>query len=270
MTVTDSGSNATTVALGTLTVEPALTVAVAPVRSAWDADQALAVSALVTGGTGIAELCTWEINGTSVGAAQSCNQSINVTGVAGTPTTVQVDVTDSSGGSAQSPLAAYTPSQAPLVGVVQTASNRSALHRAGGLQFNVTIEGGSAPFSIAWSINGLNVSGATSDSLVWIPTSPENVTAIAWVTDAANDTVASLPVTAHGGVLNLTSTGPSGTSPGSVDETGWYVAGIVAAAAVALIILMLILLQSPRRPPRAGPGPRPPRRNPPPPREPAP
>ncbi|HTT25619.1 MAG TPA: hypothetical protein VMH90_01475, partial [Thermoplasmata archaeon] len=264
----DSGTNATTLVLGSLTVEPALGVVVAPSRGAWDEGQALPMVATVHGGTGWAQACTWLVNGTATGSAQPCNLPFNISGGAGAPTTVQVLVTDSTGTSAESPLVALTPLQAPIPSVIQTASNASALHRAGGLEFNVSIAGGSAPFSIAWAIDGLNVSGAASDSLVWIPGSPQNVTAVAWVTDAANVTVASLPVTARGGVVELGNGSAAASTPAATDETGWYVAGLVAAAAVALIILLLIFLQGPRRPPRPagrpGPAPRsPPRRAPP-------
>ncbi|MCI4366845.1 MAG: hypothetical protein L3K08_03745, partial [Thermoplasmata archaeon] len=114
------------------------------------------------------------------------------------------------------------------------------------------ILGGSAPYQIAWSINGLNVTGANSNSLVWIPAKPGNVTAIAWVTDAANLTVSSAPLTASGGSPTRSNGSPSTASTPAPDETGWYVAAVVAAGAVAMLILVLVLLQSPRRPPRVG------------------
>ncbi|MCI4366846.1 MAG: hypothetical protein L3K08_03750, partial [Thermoplasmata archaeon] len=104
-------------------------------RTAWDADQVLTVSATISGGTGVDERCEWFVNETAFGPPQGCDLPVNLTGVAGSPTTAEVKVTDSTGSVANSSVVAYTPQEAPIATLAQTAADGTALRNAGGLEF---------------------------------------------------------------------------------------------------------------------------------------
>jgi hypothetical protein len=258
LTLTDTGANNTTVSSEYLTVAPALTVGIVPARSAWDAGQNLSLTASVNGGSGVGDRCTWLINGSAMGLSSTCFTPFNLSGAQGTTTTVEILVTDSTGFTANSTIASFSPSEPPLVTVDQIAPATSPLRESGGLEFNGTILGGSPPYTLVWSIDGANVSGATSTWLDWYAPSPQNVTAILWVTDASGWIVGSTPVTAYGGVNSFAGhSGTTSTTGSGTDETGWYVALIVAAITLPVILYLALA-----RPPTS--------RRPPPPRRPAP
>lgn len=248
--VRDANGSTASASTAPLLIAPPLAVTVVANASAWDAGQPIGLEASVSGGTGTDLLCHWFVNNTSAGPAVPCDTTF-VSGGPGTGEwSFSVTVTDSSGSSASSQLLTLSPALPPSATVFSVLPTSSSLYRAGLLEFNASVVGGSAPYLYLWEVNGVNGSLFGGPSLDVSETTPTNVTVVVWVTDAAGETVGSQPVTTASGPVASSPRSASTSSGSSTDETGWYVAAAAIAAAAVLALLLLI----PRRP---GPAPRP-------------
>jgi hypothetical protein len=259
VSVSDSSGNTTTVGAGVLTVHAALTAAALPERIAWDEGQSLNVTAAVSGGDVSTLSCAWAINDSVPSSPQSCAVPYSLSGNGVGGRTVTVTASDGTGAAMVSPELDLTVNPWPTVTVEETTNNSSALHKAGGAQFNATVVGGTPPYSYAWSVNGTNVSGVTGPLFVLSPTTPETIGIIVWITDAANATVATDELSVDVGAVEKAPTQTAGGGGSTVDYTGWYVALAVAAAAGVLFLLVLLMPKRPpgaRRPPPRRPAPR--------------
>ena len=146
-----------------------------------DAGQSVTFSSSVSGGTS-PYTYEWFLNGSAVSGATSSTW-VTTTLPIGSPT-IYVKATDSSSYTAQSNTVTETVNP-PLTVSISSSKNPSDYGQS--VTFNSVVQGGTQPYTYQWSMNGANVSGATSSA--WTTTTlPVGNDAIKlWVTDAAGD-----------------------------------------------------------------------------------
>jgi outer membrane protein assembly factor BamB len=172
--------------IATVTVNPALSVAVSFTSVVMDVGQSQLFTASVTGGTS-PYTYEWYRNGTAIPGATNTSWTF-------TPTStgfynVYMNVTDGVSFTAKSNVADITVNPtltiniSPSSVVMDTTQSRF---------FNSTILGGTSPFTYQWyCTNGTAISGATNPNWTFTPNSPDSFSIYANVTDAASFTARS-------------------------------------------------------------------------------
>jgi len=213
---------------------PPLTVTISPSSATMDVSQSQTFTSTVVGGS-TPYSYQWYLNGALVSGAT--NPTWTFTPTSSGSYTVYLNVTDSTSKKVKSNVASVTVNPALSV----TISPGSVTMDVGQSQlFTSSVTGGTSPYSYQWYLNGAPVSGATSASLTFTPSSPGsysvylNVTdgvgfrkksniALVTVNPALFVTIAPLSVTMDVGQSQLfTSTIFGGTSPYSCQ---WYLNG---------------------------------------------
>ncbi|MGA2310643.1 MAG: PKD domain-containing protein, partial [Candidatus Bathyarchaeia archaeon] len=245
--VTDSINGHFTSNTASITVNPAPTVTVSPSSWTMDVGQSKTFTATPAGGSGSYTGYQWYVGGVAQ-SGQTASTFSFAPGSSGSYS-ITVTVTDSLGAtSAQSSAAAVT------VHAAQTASvtPASVTMDVGQTQtFTCAASGGSGTLSYQWYVAGSAVSGQTSSTYAYSPSSAGSPTIYCKVTDSASTpyvvqsntptvtvnsapTVSVLPTswTMDVGQSKLFTANPSG---GSSSYTGyqWYVGGVAQSGQTA-------------------------------------
>lgn len=232
--VTDTVGFTAKSSAATVTVNPALSVSVSPITTVLFVNQSQLFTATVSGGT-LSYTYQWYRNGTLVSGATSATWAFT-TGSVGTYQ-VYVRVTDGVNAVAQSPNAQVTVNPLPQAGVIISPGS-AAIDLGQSVFFTSSFQtAGTPPYTYQWYVNGSAVSGATSSSWNFTPTSTGTYQIYLNVTDSLNvkvqsntatvttnpvPTVSISPTTAVIEVAQsqlFTSTVSGGTSPHSYQ---WY------------------------------------------------
>jgi hypothetical protein len=240
VTVTDSnGVTSTMQTSSPLTVLAALALTTPmPSPLTVEAGQSVIFTTTASGGSGTYTTYTWTQSSSELGCALASMASISCTPTAaGTAYTVSVTVTDSNGfTSAKMTSAYFTVTPGPsitafLVTPTSVPENGSAL-------FNVTVQGGAAPYTYSYS--GLpGCSSANTPSLSCVPTEMGNFTVVVTVTDRYNSaTTASL-------LLHVTKSIPVSTGGGSLPL--YLILLLLAIVVVAIVIVAVAVARRRRR-----------------------
>ncbi len=204
--VTDAASATATSNTATATVNPALSVSISPSTVTLDVGQSQTFTSSVSGGTSPCSY-QWYLNGSAVSGATGSSYTFAPSSRG--RYTFYLNVTDSADAKAQSNTATATVNKAPSV----TISPSSVTMDVGQSQtFTSSTSGGTSSFTYQWYLDSSAVSGATSSSWTYSPSSPGSHTVYVKVTDSA-----STPVTAPSNTVNVTvNSAPSVTiSPAS-------------------------------------------------------
>jgi outer membrane protein assembly factor BamB/PKD repeat protein len=218
----------------TVTVNPPLSVSIAPMTAALIVGQSQLFTATVSGGTPSYSY-QWYLNGTLVSGATSSTWSFT-TGSTGTYK-VYVRVTDGVSAVAQSSNAQVTVDPLPQAGVIIRPVS-AAIDLGQSVFFTSSFQtGGTPPYTFQWYLNGGAVSGATSSSWDFTPTSTGTYQVYLNVTDSLNvkaqsntatvttNPVPTISISPTSAVIEVaqsqlfTSTVSGGTSPHSYQ---WY------------------------------------------------
>jgi hypothetical protein len=179
VTVTDSVRMQATSKNATVTVNPALSVSVSPSPVVLDVGQSQTFTSSVSGGTSPYSY-QWYLNGTVISGATGSTYTF-------APSSrghynFYVVVKDTVGVLATSNTATATVNSALSV----TVSPTSVTLTVGQSQtFTSTVSGGTSPYSYQWYLNGAAVSGATSASWTFTPSSAGSYRVYVRVTDKA-------------------------------------------------------------------------------------
>jgi hypothetical protein len=166
-----------------VTVNPFPTVSISPTSYVMDLSQSVTFASVVSGGTTPYTAYQWYLNSAPVPGATSPAWTFTPTSAGSYQ--VYLNVTDSAGATAKSNVATVTVNLTLAVSITPT----SATMDLGQSQlFTSTVSGGSSPYSYQWYLNGAAVSGATSSSWLFSPTSTGSYTVYMNVTDAVGVT----------------------------------------------------------------------------------
>ena len=171
--VTDSVSATATSNTATVTVNGALSVSISPTSATLDVGQSQTFTSSVSGGTSPYSY-QWYLNRAVVSGATSASWTFTPSSTG--PYTVYVKVTDSVSMTATSNNATVTVNGALSVTVTSTSTGASET-------FTANVAGGTSPFEYQWYLNGAAVSGATSTSWTFTPSSAGSYSVYAIVTD---------------------------------------------------------------------------------------
>jgi outer membrane protein assembly factor BamB len=235
--VTDSASAIATSNTVQVTANGPLSITIAPSSSTIGTAQSQLFTSTISGGTSPFAY-QWYLNGTAVPSATSSTWTFSPSSTGSY--SIYANVTDNAGFRAKSNIATVT-----VTSVSVTISPTSVTMNVGQSQlFTSSVSGGSSPYSYRWYLNGTQVSGATSSSWTFTPSSAGSYTVYVKVTDSvlvqATSNTATATVTAGGGPYTLTmyTVGQGSVLPGngtyasgaSVDikaiaASGWVFAG---------------------------------------------
>lgn len=194
-----------------------LTASISPTSTVIDLGQYVSFTSSVLGGTS-PYTYQWYLNGAAVGGATS--SSWTFTPVSTGSYLVHLNVTDSLGKVAKSNVAQVTVNPALSVSI-QPASSVITLGQS--VVFNSTVTGGTSPYAYKWYLNDSEVSGATSPSWTFTPTSTGYYQVSLKVTDGASAAALSneAEVTVNPKTYNLTiiTTAGGTTNPASGTHT---------------------------------------------------
>jgi len=198
-----------------------LTVSISPASAIIDLGQQVSFSSTVSGGTPPYS-CQWYLNGSAVSGATSGSWIFTSASVGYYQ--VYVNVTDSSSTRVKSNVAGVTVNPALSVSI-QPASSVIILGQS--VSFFSTVSGGTTPHSYKWYLDDTEVSGATSASWVFTPTSTGYYLVSLKVTDAASATKlsneANVTVNPRTHTLTIITTAGGTTNPASGTYT--YIEG---------------------------------------------
>jgi hypothetical protein len=183
-----------------------LTVSITPTSAVLDLGQHVVFASSVSGGTS-PYTYQWYLNGTAVGGATS--SSWTFTPASTGSYLVYVNATDSLSKKAKSNIAQVTVGPALSVSI-QPFTSTIILGESVG--FTSTVSGGTSPFAYQWYVNDSAVSGATSTSWTFTPTSTGYYQVCLKVTDGASTATLSneADVTVCTKTYNLTITTTAG------------------------------------------------------------
>ena len=231
--ITDNVGQIATSNIATITVNPPLSVTVLPSSVVMDVGQSRLFTAIVSGGTS-PYYYQWYLNDAPVQGATSSTWTFMPT----TPGTykIYVIVTDSADidPSASSPPIYATVNPAPTVSILPS----SVVMDVGQSQlFTSSVSGGTLPYTYQWYLNGDPVSGATSATWAFTPSSAGTYSVYLQITDDVGmlatsntvpvvvngwPTVSITPTSATiyvGGTVDFSSSVSGGTTPYSYQ---WY------------------------------------------------
>jgi outer membrane protein assembly factor BamB len=161
----------------TVTVNPALSVAVSPSSAVLDVGQSQLFSSSVTGGTSPYSY-QWYLNGTLVTGATSSTWTF--TPASAGFNSVSMRVNDTAGAQAISNTATVTVNIVPTVGISPSAT---VIDIGQSQLFTSNVTGGTLPLAYQWYLNGTAVTGATGSSWTFTPGSTGPYTVYLNVTD---------------------------------------------------------------------------------------
>jgi hypothetical protein len=206
--VTDSASTPVTVQSNTasVTVNAAPSVTVSSGSVTLDVGQSQVFTSSVTGGTSPFAY-QWFLNGTAVSGATSSTWTF-APGSSG-PYSVYVNVTDNVGSNAKSNVAAVTVNPALHVSI---SPGSVTLDVGQSKLFTSSVSGGTGSCTYQWYLDGAPVSGATSASWTFTPSSAGSHTVYLSVTDTVSAVATSNTATVTvNGALSVTISPPSAT-----------------------------------------------------------
>jgi hypothetical protein len=237
LNVTDSVNAVTTSNNAPVTVNGQLSITITPTIVAVDMGQSQLFTSTVSGGTS-SFTYQWCLNGSKMPGATG--STWNFTPSSNGSYNIYVNVTDSAGYTAESNVASTVVNPSLSVSVSPT----SVLMDVGqSTLFTSTISGGTSPYAYQWYLNGAPVSGATSSSWTFSPTSQGSYTVYVVVNDSAATSAGAQSGTVDVAVdpqLTVTASPPtstiylgqSQTYTSSVGDTGtspyvyqWYLNG---------------------------------------------
>ena len=226
--VTDSnGASASATVPLTVSIPPTVSsITAAP--AALDVGQSTTLSATATNGTGLASTYAW--SGLPAGCASSDKLTVSCAPTDAGMYSVTVSVADSNAETVTSVPVIL--SVAPALSAPTLTSSASTLAAGGSEVFTVTVSGGTAPLSFAWSGLPKGCSSADSQVLACTPNAAGTYTVKVTVTDGAGATVSatSTPVT-------VTAASASSAGTGSLSGLDW---GLIAAVAILVVIVVLL------------------------------
>jgi hypothetical protein len=183
-----------------------LSVSITPTSAVLDLGQHVTFTSSVSGGSS-PYTYQWYLNGAAVGGATSSSWAF-------TPAStgsylIHLNVTDSLSKKAKSNVASVTVNPALSVSIQPFTSIITLGESVG---FTSTVSGGTSPFAYKWYVNDSEVSGATSPSWTFTPTSTGYYQVCLKVTDGASATTLSneAEVTVCAKTYNLTITTNAG------------------------------------------------------------
>ncbi len=185
-----------------------------PSASPVNVGQTLTFSTTASGGSGVYAY-TWTASSTSLGCTLSSSSGISCTPAAAGTYTVSVSVTDTLGGvsgtATSAPLTVKTPSSTPQPPVISTFTASPSSIPLGGTTFlNVSVTGGTSPYTYVYSTLPPGCTTASTVSLACTPTQAGSFTVQVNVTDSAGRSAlktVSFQVTTSGTSGNPTSNG---------------------------------------------------------------
>jgi len=188
LNVTDSGDPTAKSNVVSVTVNPTLQVSISPSLVVMNLDMSKTFTATVSGGTAPYSY-KWYLNDVLVPGATG--SSWTFTPISTGSYTVYVNVTDSATTpvTKKSNVASVTVNPALTVSISPSPSVTLILGQS--ITFTSTVSGGTTPYSYQWVLNNNPVSGATSTSWTFTPTSTGAYTVYLNVTDSADPTVKS-------------------------------------------------------------------------------
>jgi YVTN family beta-propeller protein len=234
--VTDATGAAVNSTAATVTVNAAPTVSITPASWTMDVGQSKLFTSSVSGGTSTYSY-QWYLNGVANGTSSGWTFKPSSAG----SYSVYVNVTDSVGVRAKSNVAAITVNAA-LSATVSPASATLGVGQS--KTFNASVSGGASPYSYQWYLNGSLVSGATSSSWTFKPTSTGVYEIYVKTTDALNDVVQSSNVQ-----VKVTAAG--------LGLIGMALIGVVVVAVACVGAVGYKMRKRPKKPPPTPPPPTP-------------
>jgi len=171
--------------VASVTVNPSLSVSIAPSSVVMDVGQSQLFTSTVSGGTSPYSY-QWFLNGAPVSGAT--NPTWTFTPTSSGSYTVYLRVTDNVGVSTDSNIATVTVN--PQLQVIISPSS-ATIYLGQSQAFTSSVSGGTSPYSYQWYLNGAPVSGATLSSWTFTPTSTGTYHICVEVTDAVNVVVQS-------------------------------------------------------------------------------
>ena len=223
-------------------VNPAISVSITPTSVVMDVGQSKTFTSSVSGGTQ-PYTYQWYLDDNPVSGATSSSWTFTPTSVGSY--TVYLNVTDNAGATAQSNTVPVTVNPWPTVSITPTSV---VMDMGQSVTFTSTVSGGTPPYTYQWYLNDVPVTGATSPTWTFTPTSPGSYTVYVNVTDSGDPTVKSnvasvtvnLPLSVSisptsvtmdvGQSQTFTSSVSGGTSPYSYQ---WYLNGAPISGATS-------------------------------------
>jgi hypothetical protein len=188
-----------------------LTVSISPASAIIDVGQQVSFSSTVSGGTPPYSY-QWYLNGSAVSGATSSSWIFTLASVGYYQ--VYVNVTDSCSTLVKSNVAGVTVNPALSVSILPASS---VIILGQSVTFSSTVSGGTTPYSYKWYLNDTEISGATSPSWIFTPTSTGYYLVSLKVTDAASATKlsneADLTVNPRTYTLTIVTTAGGTTNP---------------------------------------------------------
>ena len=206
-----------------ITVYSAISVSTSASASAITVGQSAQFTASVNGGNP-PYTYQWYVNGNPVSGSASNTYTFNPSS-SGTYN-VYVAVTDSTGTTQNSNPLSITVYRAISV---STSAPVTAITTGQSIQINASASGGNGQFTYQWYVNGNQVSGATSPTFVFKPSSNGTYSIYVTVTDSTGKTSASSPIT-----INVNSA--SIISP----SNQYFVYVLIGIVAIVIIIAVVV------------------------------
>jgi hypothetical protein len=173
-----------------VTVNSAPSITISPISATMDVGQSQQFVSSVSGGT-TPYTYQWYLNGTAINGATS--SSYNFTPSSRGHYNLYCNATDSAKARAQSNTATATVNSALSVSISPTSVT---LDVGQSKLFNSTVSGGTSPYAYKWYLNGSVISGATSGSYTFTPSSHGHYNFFLNVTDSVSMKAQSNTVTA--------------------------------------------------------------------------
>jgi hypothetical protein len=227
--VTDSTGTTKNSNTSSITVYSAISVSTSASASAITVGQSVQFTALVNGGSP-PYTYQWYVNGNPVSGSTDIytfNPSSSGT------YNVYVAVTDSTGATQNSKTVSITVYSAISV---STSAPVKAITTGQSIQINASASGGNGQFTYQWYVNGNPVSGATSPTFVFKPSSNGTYSIYVTVTDSTGKTSASSPIT-----INVNSA--SIISP----SNQYFVYVLIGIVAIVIIIAVVVAVMVTKR-----------------------
>jgi hypothetical protein len=229
LNVTDhTGSNATSNA-ASATVNSALSVSISPTSATIDVGKSRTFTSSVSGGTS-PYTYQWYLSGSAVFGATGSSWAFTPSSTGSY--SVYVKVTDSASTSVtvQSNNATATVNSALSVTISPTSTTIDVGHS---VSFTSSASGGTSPYTYQWYINGVAVSGATSSTWNFTPSSPGSYSIYVNITD-------------HAGFMAESNTA-SVTVNSSISKMILYVSAAIIII-VAIVVGAVFVMKKTRKP----------------------